>query len=123
MPAQQVVLVTGASSGFGRLTAESLARAGHIVVARMRDVAGRNASNMAALDELATRERIAISAVDLDVQSQQSADDAIATVLAEHGHIDAVVQNAGHMMLVQRKRSPRSSWPPSTTSTSSEPSG
>jgi NAD(P)-dependent dehydrogenase (short-subunit alcohol dehydrogenase family) len=99
MPDHHVVLVTGASSGFGRLTAESLARAGHVVVAGMRDTAGRNASNRAALDELAAREHITISAVDLDVQSQQSADDAVAAVLAEHGRVDVVVQNAGHMML------------------------
>jgi NAD(P)-dependent dehydrogenase (short-subunit alcohol dehydrogenase family) len=99
MPDHHVVLVTGASSGFGRLTAESLARAGHVVVAGMRDIAGRNASNRAALDELAAREHITISAVDLDVQSQQSADDAVAAVLAEHGRVDVVVQNAGHMML------------------------
>jgi NAD(P)-dependent dehydrogenase (short-subunit alcohol dehydrogenase family) len=99
MPDHHVVLVTGASSGFGRLTAESLARAGHVVVAGMRDIAGRNASNRAALDKLAAREHITISAVDLDVQSQQSADDAVAAVLAEHGRVDVVVQNAGHMML------------------------
>jgi NAD(P)-dependent dehydrogenase (short-subunit alcohol dehydrogenase family) len=99
MPDRQVVLVTGASSGFGRLTAESLARAGHIVVAGMRDVAGRNAPNRSALDQLAAREDIAISAVDLDVQSQQSVDGAAAAVLAAHGRIDVVVQNAGHMML------------------------
>jgi NAD(P)-dependent dehydrogenase (short-subunit alcohol dehydrogenase family) len=96
---QHIVLVTGASSGFGRLSAESLARAGHIVVAGMRDVAGGNAENRAALDELAAREHITISAVDLDVQSQQSVDDAIAAVLAEHSRLDVVVQNAGHMML------------------------
>lgn len=95
---QQVILITGASSGFGRLTAESLARAGHIVIAGMRDIAGRNAANKAALDELAVGENIAISAVDLDVQSQQSADEAVASVLTEHGRIDVVVQNAGHMM-------------------------
>ncbi|MBZ4417286.1 hypothetical protein [Myxococcus sp. RHSTA-1-4] len=42
MPDRRVVLVTGASTGFGRLIAETLARHGHIAFAGMRDMAGRN---------------------------------------------------------------------------------
>ncbi len=99
MAVGQVVLVTGASSGFGRLSAESLARAGHTVVAGMRAVAGRNAANAEALSELAEAEGLALSAVDLDVQSQDSVDAGIAEALGRHGHIDVVVHNAGHMVL------------------------
>ncbi len=95
----QVVLVTGASSGFGRLAAESLARAGHTVVAGMRDVHGRNAANVAALAELATTEGLELSAVELGVQSQESAEAAIAKTIDGHGHIDVIVHNAGHMVL------------------------
>jgi NAD(P)-dependent dehydrogenase (short-subunit alcohol dehydrogenase family) len=40
----KTVLISGASSGFGALTARALADAGHIVYAGMRDVAGRNAT-------------------------------------------------------------------------------
>lgn len=43
----KINLITGASSGFGRLTAEALGRAGHTVYASMRDVAGKNAKNAA----------------------------------------------------------------------------
>jgi NAD(P)-dependent dehydrogenase (short-subunit alcohol dehydrogenase family) len=99
MPASQVVLVTGASSGFGRMTAESLARAGHTVLAGMRATTGRNAEHVAALDALAAREQISLSALELDVQSTESVDAAIADLLAKHGRLDAVVHNAGHMVL------------------------
>ncbi|GAA2490714.1 SDR family NAD(P)-dependent oxidoreductase [Winogradskya humida] len=85
-----VVLITGASSGFGRLTAESLTGAGHQVAAGMRDVAGRNAPAAAAMNGWA---------VELDVQSQESVDAAVAAVVDRHGRIDVVVHNAGHMVL------------------------
>lgn len=97
MPTPRVVLVTGASSGFGRLTAESLARAGHIVVAGMRAVDGRNATARRALEDLADREALQLGAVELDVQSLQSVEDAVDTVVRAHGRIDVLVQNAGHM--------------------------
>lgn len=99
MPASQIVLVTGASSGFGRMTAESLARAGHTVLAGMRATTGRNAEHVAALDTLASHEQISISALELDVQSTESVDAAIAELLAKHGRLDAIVHNAGHMVL------------------------
>jgi NAD(P)-dependent dehydrogenase (short-subunit alcohol dehydrogenase family) len=40
---KQVVLITGASSGFGRLIAETLARKNYQVLATMRNVKGRSA--------------------------------------------------------------------------------
>jgi NAD(P)-dependent dehydrogenase (short-subunit alcohol dehydrogenase family) len=40
---KQVIVVTGASGGFGALAARALARSDHAVYAGMRDVAGRNA--------------------------------------------------------------------------------
>lgn len=97
MPTPRVVLVTGASSGFGRLTAESLARAGNVVVAGMRAVDGRNTTARRALEDLADREALQLDAVELDVQSLQSVEDAVDTVVRAHGRIDVLVQNAGHM--------------------------
>lgn len=97
MTTPRIILVTGASSGFGRLTAESLARAGNVVVAGMRAVDGRNAPARTALADLAAQEGLQLGAVELDVQSQQSVDDAVDTVVRKHGRIDVLVQNAGHM--------------------------
>jgi len=95
----QVVLVTGASSGFGRLTAETLARAGHTVVAGMRATEGRNAVAVADLAELAETEGLALGSVELDVQDEASVAAGVQSVLARHGQLDVVVHNAGHMML------------------------
>jgi NAD(P)-dependent dehydrogenase (short-subunit alcohol dehydrogenase family) len=93
-----VVLITGASSGFGQLIAEALARAGHTVYASMRDVAGRNAPRARAYAELSRTEGIDLRIVEMDVQSQESVDAAVAEILAGGGRIDVVVHNAGHMV-------------------------
>jgi NAD(P)-dependent dehydrogenase (short-subunit alcohol dehydrogenase family) len=92
---KKIILVTGSSSGFGRLTAEALARAGHIVYASMRDVAGRNARNAAELAAIAGTD---IRPIELDVQSEPSVNAAVEKIIAESGQIDVVVHNAGHMM-------------------------
>jgi len=94
----KIILITGASSGFGRLTAEALARAGHTVYASMRDVGGRNAKNASEMTALSKREGIDLRAVELDVQSEPSIDTAVAQIMADGGRIDVLVHNAGHMM-------------------------
>jgi len=95
MSNSKIILITGASSGFGRLTAEALARAGHTVYASMRDVAGRNAKNAA---ELAAIPGSDLRPIELDVQSEASTEAAVAKIIAESGRIDVLVHNAGHMM-------------------------
>ena len=85
----RTILITGAASGFGRDTAETLARAGHRVFASMRDIAGRNA---VAADSLKAQ---GIAVIALDVTDDASVGDAVATVLAEAGKIDVLVNNAG----------------------------
>jgi NAD(P)-dependent dehydrogenase (short-subunit alcohol dehydrogenase family) len=49
MDSKQIVFITGSSTGFGRLFAETLARHGHTVFATMRDPQGKNAKNAAHL--------------------------------------------------------------------------
>ena len=43
----KIILITGASSGFGGRTAEALAKAGHTVYASMRETTGCNAPEVA----------------------------------------------------------------------------
>ena len=92
-----VVLITGAATGIGNLTAKALAADGHTVYATMRDPAGRNAARAAELLDTARQDGVDLRVVELDVQSQDSADAAVATVLDETGQLDVVVHNAGHL--------------------------
>jgi NAD(P)-dependent dehydrogenase (short-subunit alcohol dehydrogenase family) len=94
---KKVILVTGASSGFGRLTAEALALAGHTVYASMRDTTGRNAPQVEAIAKFSKEKGIDLNAIELDVQSQGSVDKAVRHILADHDRIDVLMHNAGHM--------------------------
>ncbi|MFE7895150.1 SDR family oxidoreductase [Streptomyces sp. NPDC057412] len=89
------VLVTGASSGFGALTARALADAGHTVHAGMRQTTGRNAPAVADARGYAEQHGVDLRPLELDVSDQESVDAAV----AEAGRIDVVVHNAGHMVL------------------------
>lgn len=94
----KVILVTGASSGFGRLSAETLALTGQTVYASMRDITGRNASQAEAVGYFAQDNGVDLRTVEMDVQSQSSVDAAIERVFNANGRIDVVVHNAGHMV-------------------------
>jgi NAD(P)-dependent dehydrogenase (short-subunit alcohol dehydrogenase family) len=93
---QQVVLVTGASSGFGRLIAETLARNSFRAFATMRNVSGRNAAAAREIQELAERESLPLDVLELDVTEDRSAVRAVSDVMALAGRIDVLVNNAGH---------------------------
>jgi NAD(P)-dependent dehydrogenase (short-subunit alcohol dehydrogenase family) len=90
-----VVLVTGASRGFGRLIAETLARKGYEVFATMRDPHGRNAQARQDFQQIAEREALALHTLELDVTDDASVERAVQAVLRECGHIDVLVNNAG----------------------------
>ena len=89
------ILITGASTGFGRGMAEQLALRGDRVFATMRDVNGRNAGHREALEAFAKAKKLALRVLELDVTDQASVDAAVAAALADGGRLDVVVNNAG----------------------------
>ena len=96
---KSIVLVTGAGTGIGHLSVKALALAGHSVYASLRDIHGRNAAKVRELRDWAFAHGADVRAVELDVLSQDSADAAVATIMAERGRLDAVVHNAGHLVI------------------------
>lgn len=89
------VLITGSSTGFGRLTAETLARKGHTVFASMRGINGKNAQVAQELTDLAKSENLALHVVALDVTDTDSIQAAVKQVVDTAERIDVVVNNAG----------------------------
>jgi len=85
----KIILITGASTGFGRDTAETLAGAGHTVFASMRDPQAKNREHAQKLRKLG------IEVIELDVTSDASVDRAVKTVLARAKCIDVLINNAG----------------------------
>ena len=86
----KTILVTGASSGFGRLTAETLSRSGHKVFAGFRSAEG---ARKQIADELKAKN---IEILKVDVTDQASVDTAIVQLLEKSGNkLDVVVNNAG----------------------------
>ena len=90
-----VVLITGASTGFGRDAAERLARRGHHVFATMRDIKGRNAEHRESLERLASGEDLRLQVLELDVTDEESVRTAVVGALHHAGHLDVVINNAG----------------------------
>src|SRR5271163_3877813 len=93
-----VILITGASSGFGALAARALAQAGHTTYASMTDLDGHNAAQVNAVKAYSSKHHVDLRAIELDVTSQQSVDEAIRTIKNQTGRLDVVVHNAGHMV-------------------------
>ncbi len=87
---KKVVLVTGTNSGFGWLTAQTLAGLGHRVFATMRDTDSRNKEKAAALSKVEN-----ITVLDVTLTDEASVSKAIAAILAAAGRIDVLVNNAG----------------------------
>lgn len=86
----KTILITGTSTGFGKLMASTLSKAGHTVIAGMR---GANGKNVAAAKELEALPNVYV--VELDVTSDESVSNAFKQTLNKFDKIDVLVNNAG----------------------------
>jgi NAD(P)-dependent dehydrogenase (short-subunit alcohol dehydrogenase family) len=94
----KIIVVTGSSSGFGRMAANALAMAGHTVFASMRGTTGHNAARVADVEAFAREHQVDLRPLELDVGSEASVEAAIARIVADAGRLDVIVHNAGHMV-------------------------
>lgn len=85
----KTIFITGTSTGFGKLTAITLANAGHSVIAGMRSVNGKNAAVARELNGISN-----IEVVEIDITSDDSVKQAFEQVLSKYGKIDVLVNNA-----------------------------
>ncbi len=90
-----IALVTGSSTGFGKLIVQSLLSKGHTVIATMRDPKGRNADNAEEIQKYAVDTEGHAHVLDMDVSSDSSVEAAVKEALEIHPHIDVLVNNAG----------------------------
>jgi NAD(P)-dependent dehydrogenase (short-subunit alcohol dehydrogenase family) len=98
MNSKQIVLITGSSTGFGRLFTETLARKGHTVFATMRDPGGRNAKNASEIRALAQKDSLPIHILEMDVTDDASVERAIDAAVSKAGRIDVAINNAGYFL-------------------------
>jgi NAD(P)-dependent dehydrogenase (short-subunit alcohol dehydrogenase family) len=88
---KKVVFITGTNSGFGWLTANTLAALGHTVYATMRDTKGKNEAKATSLSNVEN-----ITVLDVEITNEDSVKNAIKTIIDKEGKIDVVVNNAGY---------------------------
>ena len=82
---QQVVLVTGASSGIGRETAILLAKTGHVVYGAARR-----------LEKLQELSKYGVIPLVVDVTKEYSCQNALQQILNQQGTLDILINNAGY---------------------------
>lgn len=92
----QIIVITGASSGFGNLTAKALAHAGHTVYGGTREVI-RNNKSAEDMVAYAQKDSVDLRPVELNVLSEQSLQGGVDKIIKEAGRIDVLIHNAGHM--------------------------
>lgn len=92
----KVILVTGSSSGFGKLIAQTLAMKGHTVYASMRNLTRDNAEKAAELQNWASTNHCDMKVIDMDVTRPSQIQRATEEIFSKQGQLDVLVNNAGN---------------------------
>ena len=87
---EKVALVTGSSSGIGYETSLALAREGYFTYATMRDL-----KKEAVIKKIAEEENLPLKVIELEVDNDDSVQNAVKTIIEEKQRIDVLVNNAG----------------------------
>lgn len=98
-----VIIVTGAATGFGALTARALAKRGHTVFAGFKSLspsAPEVSEQVAALRAFRDEHKVNLHAIEQDMLSTASVDASVREILAQSGgKLDVVVHNCGHLVV------------------------
>ncbi len=86
----QVVIITGASSGIGRATALAFAREGAVTV-----LASRSRDKLEKVAEKINKFNAQVRVMPTDVSSQEQVDTLVQSVIMEFGKVDILINNAG----------------------------
>ena len=102
MPSKQVVLITGSSTGFGRLFAETLARHGHtssppcaILPSQCRELHRTPRPRW--------KRTLDLEVLEMDVTDEASVDRAVHACVMQAGRIDVAINNAGYAIVGPRR--------------------
>ena len=87
---EKVALVTGSSSGIGYETSLALAREGYFTYATMRDL-----KKEAVIKKIVEEENLPLKVIELDIDNEDSVQNAVETIIEEKQRIDVLVNNAG----------------------------
>ena len=82
---KKIILLTGASSGIGYQTAESLAKEGNVVYGAARRI-----------EKMETLKQFGVKPIYLDVTDEESIKSSIDTIIGNEGRIDVLINNAGY---------------------------
>lgn len=94
-PKNKTVVITGTSSGFGKIAVKDFADKGYKVFATMRNIEGKNASNRSELETYSPN----ITVVEMDVINTESVKRAFDGILQTVGTVDILINNAGIMYI------------------------